>query len=601
MKKLLVTFCLVLASACTQTPSPSIDDLIRITDKDQLKDLIQTTYPGPIDEKATGTDSNAPQAASQTNTQVSGIDEGDIVKTNGRFIATVTNGEVILIDTETESIIWRNDYKQPAPKEGEATVNVTPSEIFLTETTLMVFGNKSSYGGIIPMTDAGPAMERFAYWPWYGGDTFIELYQLNGNRAPSLIRSLLLKGSYTTSRLTQDELILVSTQNNLIIYDEKNNPIIQEPTVTDRLNNVVVSSIESKTAYAMPGHTGNSFVNVMKLDLKGYREPDLSSYLGFVQAVYMNAEDLILAQNRWLTDSQGNGNTVTDFLRFDVRSLSLQAKGSAIGYLLNQFSMDMDDGIFRAALTEWIPEGKSVNRVAVYDGSFNKLSSVENLAEGETIRSVRFVGNKAYVVTFRNVDPLFVIDLSNPKGIRLVGELKVPGFSTYLHPLNADVLFGIAEDLKVNEEVIEGKTFVSIERLGIKISLFSVADPAKPVELASLNIISPNGSTEASYNHKALVYDPDKHLLYLPYSNTVATDPCSGPGYCVQTQESGIKVVEVTPTSLKLVKTLAWPQSDTNRWISRSVYVGDKLYLISNLGIMVYDRADYRYLHTLEY
>lgn len=602
MKKLLVTFCLSLLTACASTQPVSQDGLLLITDTDMLKDLIETNYNGPIyydngfpGEKATD------ESSSQTNTQVAGVDESDVVKTNGTVIAMIADGRVILVDVKTDSVIWDKSYVSDPVKEGEPQTTRYPNEIFLDGNILMIFGSTSTYGNIYPMMEPGSGIrEDRMFWPWYGSDTFIEIYQLNKTTKPSMLRSFEMKGTYYSARLTKDELILLTHQNNLIIYDEKGNEVVVEPTIKDLLNDTIVSSIDSKNAYVMPGNVGNSFVNIMKLDLDGYATPKLSSFLGWTQTIYMNEEDLVLSQNRWLVDAQGVGSNVTDFLRFDVKSLKLEAQGSTLGTLLNQFSMDIYQGIFRAALTNWDKDGLSVNRVAAYDASFNLLSSVEGLAKGETIRSVRFIKDKAYVVTFRNIDPLFVIDMSNARDIRLAGELKVPGFSTYLHSVNEDVLFGIAEDLKVTEETIEGRLFVSTERLGIKISLFNVSNPTKPIEVASLNVIGPNGYTESSYNHKALVLDDDRQLIYFPYSDYSAVN-CEQ-SYCQSTYESGIKVVEVTPNSLRLVETIKLDQKENEyRWISRSVYVGDKLYLISANGLVVYNRSTYQYLHTIEF
>lgn len=602
MRKLLVTFCLSLFTACASTSPVSQDGLLLITDTDMLKDLIETTYNGPIYfDNGTPAEKATDESSSQTNTQVEGVDESDTVKTNGTVIAMIADGRVILVDVKTDSIIWDKSYVSDPVKEGEPQVNRYPNEIFLDGNILMIFGSTSTYGNIYPMMESGSGVrEDRMMWPWYGSDTFIEIYQLNKTTKPSMLRNFEMKGTYYSARLTDDELILLTHQNNLIIYNEKGEEVIVEPTIKDLLNDTIVSSIDAKNAYVMPGNVGNSFVNVMKLDLDGYATPKLSSFLGWIQAIYMNEEDLVLSQNRWLVDAQGVGSNVTDFLRFDVESLKLEAQGSTLGYLLNQFSMDIYQGIFRAALTNWDKDGQSVNRVAAYDASFNLLSSVEGLAKGETIRSVRFIKDKGYVVTFRNIDPLFVIDMSNARDIRLAGELKVPGFSTYLHSVNEDVLFGIAEDLKVTEETIEGRLFVSTERLGIKISLFNVSNPSKPIEVASLNVIGPNGYTEASYNHKALVLDDDRQLIYFPYSDYSAVN-CEQ-SYCQSTYESGIKVVEVTPNSLRLVETIKLDQKENEyRWISRSVYVGDKLYLISTNGLVVYNRATYQYLHTIEF
>ncbi|MGB7593962.1 MAG: beta-propeller domain-containing protein, partial [Erysipelotrichaceae bacterium] len=323
---------------------------------------------------------------------------------------------------------------------------------------------------------------------------------------------------------------------------------------------------------------------------------------------------LLIAQYRYVVTNQatGEGKTVTDILRFDVNSLQLKADASISGYLLNQFSFDVYDSTIRVAATDW-SSGKTTNAVYVFNMALEPQSSIMNLAAGETIRAVRFIGDKGYVVTFQNIDPLFVIDLSNPKAIKVTGELKVPGFSTYLHPLSKNVLFGIAEDLVVVPVTNpDGTKWNSMTRYGIKISLFDVSDPAAPKELASLRVLGQNGYTEASYNHKTIVYDKERELLYLPYTDSdYTTQVCQtypgkeGTGdytYCNYKMESGIKVLHITATDITLVKTIVVAtNNDYTNLVSRVLYVGDKLYAITSDSVLIFDRDSYAPISTIKY
>jgi uncharacterized secreted protein with C-terminal beta-propeller domain len=285
--------------------------------------------------------------------------------------------------------------------------------------------------------------------------------------------------------------------------------------------------------------------------------------------------------------------------------MEMKAQGSVVGYLLNQFSLDIYNGTLRVALTNW--DTKATNRIVTLDMTMNKLDSIENLAEKETIRAVRFIGDKGYVVTFLNIDPLFVVDLADPANISVTGELKVPGFSTYLHPVSESVIWGIAEDLTVKPITENGQTWNSVERFGVKLSLFNVADPAHPTEITSLNILGPSGYSEAQYNHKAIVLDTQRDLVYIPYSDyhyndTTCTTGEKGDLVCNYTYESGIKVLKVTESDVKLVKSISVTSSyDQNTWISRSVYVGNKLYLMSSIGITILDRTTFDKLGSITY
>jgi len=576
-------------------------DLTRITDKNALKAILLANNPnrgwydamkgGDMAESAVGNNSN-------TNTQVQGIDEGDTVKTNGDYIVNILNNKVYIISVETNKVVKTISYDP----EKDATEYRWASEIYLTDTQLIIMGTISTYGGGIGLRE--DAMVKSIWWGYWGGqDTFIEVINLD---TMDLNASYELKGGYFTSRLNGDQLIIIANQWETLKYDEKDNPIVVEPTVTDIKDGTVISSIEEGNAYSLPNNQGNSFVNILKIDLTKTNEPTLSSYLGWIQTVYMNEANLIIAQSRYeYNETTQLGSSYTDLIRFDVATLDMKAQGSVKGYLLNQFSLDIYEGTLRVALTNW--DAIATNRIVTLDMGMNKLDSIENLAEKETIRAVRFIKDKGYVVTFQNIDPLFVLDLSDPTNISVSGELKIPGFSTYLHPVSDTVLWGIAEDLTVKQVTENGQTWNSVERFGVKISLFDVSDPAHPTEITALNILGPSGYSEAQYNHKAIVLDDERDLVYIPFADyhydsyTCSTGE-KGESICNYTYESGIKVLQITETGVKLVKTISVSSSyDQNTWISRSVWVGNKLYLLSNIGITVIDRTTFDKIGSITY
>jgi len=572
-------------------------NLTRITDSTVLKAILLQNSPNRgWYETMKGNMAGVAEDSSNTNTQVTGIDEGDTVKTNGEFIVNILNNKVYVVDVATNKVVKVFSY-EAAENDKEYR---WASEIYLTDTQLIIMGTISTYGGIGIYRDI--AVDRF--WGYWGGqDTFIEVVNLD---SMAVTKAYDLKGGYFSSRLKDNELIIIANQWQTIVYDEKNNPTVIEPTVTDVKDGTVTSSIDEGNAYVLPNNQGNSFVNILKIDLTATAEPNLSSYLGWIQTVYMNEENLIIAQSRYeYNETTQLGSSYTDLMRFDVETLDLKAQGSLKGYLLNQFSLDIYQGTLRVALTNW--DTIATNRVVTLDLSMNKLDSIENIAPKETIRSVRFLGEKGYVVTFLNIDPLFVLDLADPTNISISGELKVPGFSTYLHPVSTNVIWGIAEDLTVKQITENGQTWNSVERFGVKISLFDVSDPTNPTEITALNIMGPSGYSEAQYNHKAIVLDASRNLVYIPYSDyhydqTVCSTGEKGDTVCNYSYESGIKVLEITETDVKLVKTISVSSSyDQNTWISRSVYVGDKLYLMSTLGITIIDRNTFEKIGSIVY
>ena len=605
MKKLsallLCAFMMFSLTACGVTfhvPDKTLN-LTKIASNAELKAILLASNPNNLwyqTTKGALAEDAAANFNSNTNTQVQGIDEGDTVKTNGEFIVNILNNKIYVISVATNEVIKTIDYT-PA---NDAKEYRWASEIYLTESQLIIMGTISTYRGGIGIYDAMP-LKGF-WWGWGGQDTFIQVIDLASMNTTA---SYDLKGGYFSSRLKDNQLIVIANQWQTLIYDEKNNPIVVEPTVTDKDGNVV-SSIGDGTAYVLPNNQGNSFVNILKIDLASSAEPALSSYLGWIQTVYMNEADLIIAQSRYeYNETTQIGSSYTDLIRFDVDTLTMKAQGSLKGYLLNQFSLDIYNNTLRVALTNW--DTVSTNRIVTLDLSMNKLDSIENLAPKETIRAVRFIGEKGYVVTFQNIDPLFVLNLADPTDISISGELKVPGFSTYLHPVSANVIWGIAEDLKVTTVTQDGNTWNSVERFGVKISLFNVADPTKPFEITKLNILGPSGYSEAQYNHKAIVFDNSQNLVYIPYADyhydtNVCTTGEKGDTVCNYTYESGIKVLKITEEDVSLVKTISVSSSyDQNTWISRSVFVGDKLYLLSNVGITILDRNTFEKLGSITY
>ncbi|MDD5191720.1 MAG: beta-propeller domain-containing protein [Candidatus Nanoarchaeia archaeon] len=214
--------------------------------------------------------------------------------------------------------------------------------------------------------------------------------------------------------------------------------------------------------------------------------------------------------------------TVIHKINVDADKIEYKGVGEVPGNVLNQFSMDEYKGYFRIATTTgntW--EGNSLNHLYVLDEDLKIVGSVEDLAEGERIYSARFIGDRAYMVTFKSVDPLFVIDLKDPGNPKVLGYLKIPGYSDYLHPYDENHVIGIGKD--VNESIDADKVhsenavyYTAI--LGVKVSLFDVTDVEHPIEESKFVIGDRGTETPVSGDHKALLFDKEKELLVLPVS-----------------------------------------------------------------------------------
>jgi uncharacterized secreted protein with C-terminal beta-propeller domain len=294
--------------------------------------------------------------------------------------------------------------------------------------------------------------------------------------------------------------------------------------------------------------------------------------------------------------------TVVHTIAFADGRLNYVAAGEVSGHLLNQFSMDEDKGFFRMATTRgqsWVmpfpiiaerfmmpaeETRQSYNNVYVLDEDMNTVGSVENLAAGERIYSVRFMGDRGYVVTFKQTDPLFVLDLANPQSPTVLGQVKLPGFSNYLHPFNETVLIGIGKEAT-------DKGDLGVELGGVKISLFDVSDPATPKEITSLVLGGRGSDSIAMYDHKAVLFSADKQLLSIPVTLTRVGSSDYTPDF------QGALVMRVTASSLVERGRISHLASSARKaqgygsfeQIQRTLYIGDYLYSLSQAQIQIHD------------
>ena len=211
--------------------------------------------------------------------------------------------------------------------------------------------------------------------------------------------------------------------------------------------------------------------------------------------------------------------TYTNIYKFNLLedgSIQYDKKAKEKGQTINQFSIDEYEGNLRIALYD--SEG---SRIAIFNNEMKKIGETPKLAEGEKMYSSRFLGNKAYLVTYKTVDPLFVVDLSNPRDPQVLGELKIPGYSTYLHPYDENHLIGIGmqTEEKVNRNSSGRIISTSSVITGIKMALFDVTDVNNPIQISD-TIIGDSRTTSAILtNHKALLFSKEKELLAIPVNN----------------------------------------------------------------------------------
>ncbi|MEI6579962.1 MAG: beta-propeller domain-containing protein, partial [Eubacteriales bacterium] len=480
----------------------------------------------------------------ETNVQVKGIDEPDVMKNDGKYLYTVNSGNEINIF----SLLPADNMKLTSTikfveKEGKSEY---ANALFVKGNLLVVFSNMNTYrvfeetttvpnetkpdvtavtgssGGSSSepsktddTTDAAtPDSKMIAPYPGYyysKNESVCTIYDISNKAAPKEIKKISQDGSYISARLIGSELyILTSYYVDLYMKDNLEDICIPAISIDGKSKTIPAEDINIAKA------PEPSYLVVCGLNLSDLNaEPDTKAVLGGGAEAYCTKDSLFASRTVYAGGNQLPGGDVavnssdnsysTEIFRFAIGGGKVEFKnsGKVSGSILNQFSMDEYNGYFRIATTQgdW---GKTSSNVFVLNDKFDVVGKIENIAPKEQIYAVRFTGETGYVVSFEQKDPLFVLDLSNPVAPKITGKLILPGFSSYLQPVSDTLLLGIGQN---------GDDKGTLP--GIKLSLFNVSDPENPKEVDKY-IIEGDSYSEAMYNHKALMIYPEKALFGLP-------------------------------------------------------------------------------------
>ncbi|MEK6925074.1 MAG: beta-propeller domain-containing protein [Nanoarchaeota archaeon] len=568
---------------------------------------------------------------STTNIQVVGVDEADIVKNDGKYIYMTNQNKVVIVEAypadsmkivkeiefenyvngmfleDGKLIVIESSYgyslyggaeidiadssiRAPSSYRNEVRIHVydvsdlssgaDELEVFvidgnyytarLIDGNIYVVANKyiDSSGPIIPYFKSGDNVESVApdkiYHPGYYDSNLIftsimvidlENLEYKGD--------VFLLGSSSVIYVSEDSIYMTSSKT----YDYLK---VQEGALSTILE-------------VLPGNYNSRAKEIIESNDEYYIKTDK---IALIVQEYFNSlnvdekkefENSITEANKnyYMEVSKEYEKTVIHKVGIDGLDISYSGTAEVPGYVLNQFSMDEYKGNFRIATTTGNSFGNidhSLNHLYILNEDLEIIGSVENLASGERIYSARFVGEKAYMVTFRQVDPLYVIDLSDASNPEVLGFLKVTGFSNYLHPIGNDLLLGIGR-----EATEEGRTE------GLKISLFDVSDFENPIELDKYVVESDWSYSEAEYEHKAVLFDDARDLLVIPVT------------YSQQLGNSweywqGAFAFTVTDEDVSLKGKISHDMKKDNvkeyygeyGYVQRSLFMDDVLYTVSN-------------------
>ncbi len=518
-----------------------------------------------------------------TNVQVTGVDEADILKTDGEYLYYMTG----LDNASQVQIIDPVSLETVSQIEGDP--NYQFGELFVAEQHLTVIYTDQVFATPIEAS----AADLVYHWP--SGSVKVEVYDLQKIEKPTLVRSFEQDGSYVSSRMMNNTVYLVTSK---YVYDDLTSTNVQPedylPVVCDAVGDKAAQpqTVHANDIAILPQPSVPCYTTVSAIDMINTSEPvQTKSVLGSNGQLYMSQQNLYVMGEGY---DNNTGENFTEVMKFAVEETQIDFTASAqiAGRIDNQFSADEYEGNFRIATTAFT-NGSTDNRITILDEEFHTIGELSGLAPGEQIYSVRFMGDMGYVVTFKNVDPLFAVDLSDPANPTVLGQLKIPGFSEYMHPIDQNTLIGVGRNTVA---LADG----GVAQLGLKLSMFDVSDPQNPRESHKFLIGTSMSDSQVLYDHKVFWYDSQKSLFGLPvqvYTETVLGKDSYGISTEYSLDFMGMFVFKAdSKTGFTLVgKITHCPDEpdDFNRRINRGISIGETLYTVSDHMIQAHSLKDF--------
>jgi hypothetical protein len=471
---------------------------------------------------------------STTNVQEEGVDEPDIVKSDGRHLYVMNGSTLYVFNVRT----------------GEPKL-VGSLELRGFGHQLLISGDRvlalTTYWDD-PVLQPQPA-QVIGPEPYPVPEPATRLFEIDVSDPgePKLLNTLTMEGFYVSARMRRSVARVVITTppspwpvdyeteqaQRRAIRHTRLSTWMPAGVLRDRVRDkrkvrrmVACDDVRKPVAYSGPG-----MLTVLTVDLaRGLKPLDSDSLMTDAQTIYASKRSLFVAAERWFDptvsdpEQQVDAGRFTAIHKFALGSESAEYRGSGDvrGFVLNQFSLSEHDGALRVATTDQPPwranaeQRESESFVTVLGEKLNEIGRVGGLGRGERIFAVRFLGDRGYVVTFRQIDPLYTLDLSNPEKPAVRGELELLGFSSYLHPIGGDLLLGLGQD--ANEQG---------QSQGTQLSLFDVSDLSAPKRLHN-EVLGRSTSSAAEYDHHAFLYWPPTKLTVVPVSAYSPDDSTGG-------------------------------------------------------------------------
>ena len=548
---------------------------------------------------------------STTNIQVENVDEADITKTDGDYIYSLSGSDVVITNVQDPSNI-----KIDSKIQSEEDYN--PEDLILYNDKLVVISTK--------------------YIKYGQSNTLVSVYDVTKKDEPKLVKSCMLPEKYYTSRSIDGKLLVIASgklreeDNKVVTYYEEDNSKKEIGLENIKRLKKLISNDQTLIATINLQSTDNVKVNSYLFNVENAYISEKNMYLlnelysneniGFEKRVknLFGIKGVIGFFNYILNEDYNEYDDYTNIYKFSIQEdgdIEYLAKNKVRGTTINQFSLDEYNENLRVGL-----ETSDGSKVVVLDNKLNKIGETECLSKGEKMYSTRFLGEKAYMVTYKNTDPLYVIDLSNPNEPKVLGKLKIPGYSTYLHPYDEHHLIGIGMQTKetIYRDSQGRVTSTSARITGMKMALFDVSDVNNPKQI-SQTIIGDSRTTSAILtNHKALLFSKEKGILAIPVnsypsdfevessSNDISKLVSQYTNYNKNYTAEGYAVYNINLTdgfNLKgiinheIIKTSGYRYGYSGKLL-RGLWIEDNLYTVSEKMIKVNKLGDLSQISELE-
>jgi len=521
---------------------------------------------------------------SETNIQVAGVDEADIVKTDGKYIYFVTGNSLLIINA------YPADQMQLI---SNTTVDGRITGLFVNQDRIVIFQeNNVWFGNPRIQEDAEREIAIEPDFVSYVDGFHIKIYDITQKTHPELVRDVSMNGTYINSRMIDNWVYVIADQSAIYWLQEEYEVVL--PAIDDNGEPKIVPVREIH--YSDNDDIAAAYTMIIAVNIQDETEETEMKVMlsGFATTLYVSQRNIYVVTPDWSWWSN-EGKTVIHRISINKGTIAIEASGSVPGRILNQYSLDEYENHIRIATTSSssdMERSEFSNNVYVLNQEMEIVGTLEDLAPGEQIFSARFIGAKGYLVTFRNIDPLFTIDLSDPQAPTVLGQLKIPGFSNYLHPFDENHIIGIGKD------AIPAKDRDFAWYQGVKISLFNIADPDNPIQVSTFLIGDRGTESPVLYDPHALLFDSRTGLMVFPVLEAKINPAKYPQGILPETYGEyifqGAYALSIdTTTGITLIGTLThitdpdiflksgyYMYSPSE--IIRSLYIDDILYTISN-------------------